>query len=453
MKNKIIPSMTTVSMTSKFGRCRYRALARRYSRSGWLPGRTVLGLCLVATLVATCGTAGAQDAPQGPPPAPVTTAVAEGGAFSKPVNVTGTVEAMASTVLSSEVDGYLAELLVDEGDAVTEGQVLAQIRALPYRYALEQAEALVRADQERLRELRKGTREEDIAMAKANLAKAEVAAEIANKNYTRSQSLLEKKIISVEEFDEAHERWEEAQAILEVEKATHERALAGSREEEIGAAEARVAASQAQAAVAKDKLERTTIRAPFDGVITAKHTEVGSWVSIGEGVFDLDTTSRVRVRVDIPETYYGQIVIGSEMTITFDSVPNQTFVGMVTKKIPRASGRSRAFPIKVDLDNREGHLASGMLARVMLETPHSGESSVIVPRDALVPRGPNHILVRVQDQDGQPIAEILPVKPGRYFGEAVEVFGDLRAGDRVVIRGNERLRPGQPLVLDRFLTN
>ena len=431
----------TSSMTSQSGRV------------GRPPGRVVLRVCLFALLALAWGTAVAQDAPQGPPPAPVTTAVAEGGAFSKPVNVTGTVEAMASTVLSSEVDGYLAELLVDEGDAVTEGQVLAQIRALPYRFVLEQAEALARADEERLRELRQGTRAEDIAMAKANFAKAEVAAEIANKNYTRSQSLLDKKIISVEEFDEAHERWEEAQAVLEVEKATYERALAGSREEEIAAAEARAAASKAQAAVAKDRLERTTIRAPFDGVITAKHTEVGSWVSVGEGVFDLDTTSRVRVRVDIPETYYGQIVIGSEMTITFDSVPNETFVGMVTKKIPRASGRSRAFPIKVDLDNREGRLASGMLARVMLETPHSGESSVIVPRDALVPRGPNHILVRVQDQDGQPIAEILPVKPGRYFGEAVEVFGDLRAGDRVVVRGNERLRPGQPLVLDRFLTN
>ncbi len=456
MKNKtrFIPSMMTFSTAGASGQCRYSALARRFFRTGRLPGRrAVLWFCLLALFVSTCGTVGAQEAPQGPPPAPVTTAVAEGGAFSKPVHVTGTVEAMASTVLSSEVDGYMAELRVDEGDAVTREQVLAQIRVLPYRFALERAEALARADRERLRELRAGTRAEDIAMAKANLAKAEVAAEKANKNYARSQSLLDKKIISDEEFDAAHERWEEAQAILEVEKATHERALAGAREEEIGAARARVAASQAQVAVAKDRLDRTTIRAPFDGVITAKHTEVGSWVSVGDGVFDLDTTSRVRVRVDIPETYYGQIVIGSDMSITFDSVPNQTFVGKVTKKIPRASGRSRAFPIKVDLDNSEGRLASGMLARVMLETPHSGESSVIVPRDALVPRGPNHILVRVQDKDGQPIAEILPVKPGRYFGEAVEVFGDLRAGDRVVVRGNERLRPGQPLVLDRFLTN
>ena len=225
-------------------------------------------------------------------------------------------------------------------------------------------------------------------MAKANLAKAEVAAEIADKNYTRSRSLLEKKIISDEEFDGAHERWEEAQAILDVEKATHERALAGARQKKSELPKPAPPPARRRLPWRKIAWSAPTIRAPFDGVITAKHTEIGSWLAVGDGVFDLDTTRRVRVRVDIPETYYGQIVIGSEMSITFDSVPNKAFVGMVTKKIPRASGRSRAFPIKVELDNSDGHLASGMLARVMLETPHTGESSVIVPRDALVPRGP-----------------------------------------------------------------
>jgi multidrug efflux pump subunit AcrA (membrane-fusion protein) len=134
-------------------------------------------------------------------------------------------------------------------------------------------------------------------------------------------------------------------------------------------------------------------------------------------------------------------------------VPKATFVGTVTQKIPRARGRSRAFPVKVELDNPEAQLATGMLARVDLQTPHEGQTSVVVPRDALVPRGPKQILFRVQEKEGQPMAELVEVKPGRYFGEAVEVFGDLRAGDRVVVRGNERLRPGQPLVMDQFRTN
>ncbi|WP_089935684.1 efflux RND transporter periplasmic adaptor subunit [Candidatus Entotheonella palauensis] len=390
---------------------------------------------------------------KGPPPAPVTTARVEEGAFTKPVRLTGTVEALASTTLSSEVAGYVAELQVDEGDIIRQGQVLAQIRALPHRLAMQRAKAMARADRERLRELKAGTRREDLAVAEANLAKAKVTENMARKSHTRSVSLQQRKIVSDEEFDQAYERLEEGQAEVSVRQAVYERALAGARKEEIAAAEARAAASRADAALAEDRLERTTIRAPFDGVITIKHTEVGAWVAVGDELFDLEMNHKVRVRVDIPEAHYNTIPIGSEVSMTFDSVPNANFVGTVTKKIPRARGRSRAFPVKVELDNPEGQLATGMLARVSLKTPNEGQKSVIVPRDALVPRGPKQILFRVQEKEGKPVAELIEVKPGRYFGEAVEVFGDLRAGDRVIVRGNERLRPGQPLVMDQFRTN
>lgn len=415
-------------------------------RSTWLWSGLAISLTLAASLAV------AQGKKPGPPPAPVTTARAEEGAFTQPVRVTGTVEALVSTTLSSEVSGYLAELLVEEGDAVRKGQVLARIRALPYRLTWERAEATARADRERLRALRTGSRQEDLAVARANLAKAKLSANLAKTNYERNRSLLQKQIVSQGDYDAAYENWEVSQAELEVRKAINARARAGARVEEVAEAEARAAASQAQAALAKDRLERTAIRAPFDGVITVKHAELGTWVDVGAGIFDLDNNHKVRIRVAIPETYYNQIALSSDMSITFDSVPDATFVGKVTQKIPRASGKSRAFPIKVELDNLDGRLASGMLARVVLDTPHSGKKSVIVPRDALVPRGPKQVLFRVQDKDGAPIAEMVGVTLGRYFGEAVEVFGDLRAGDRVVVRGNERLRPDQNLVMDRFLT-
>ncbi len=386
------------------------------------------------------------------PPAPVSTARAEEGAFTRPMRITGTVEALASTTLSSEVSGSIAELLVDEGDRVRQGQVLAQLRALPYRLILKQARAIAEVDRERLREMRAGTRQEDMAVAEASLAKAKIVAKMARKRYARSRLLVQKKIASDAAFDQAHEHMEEGQAELAVRQAIYARAQAGVRVEEMAAAEARAAASQAEAAFAQDRLARTTIRAPFDGVITVKHTEVGAWVAVGDALFDLEDNRIVRVRVGIPEAYYNQIPLGSDVSMMFDSVPNATFVGKVTKKIPRARGKSRAFPIKVELDNAEGQLASGMLARVTLKTPHVGEKSVIVPRDALVPRGPKQIVFRVQHKGEEPIAEMVEVTPGRYFGEAVEVFGDLRAGDRVVVRGNERLRPGQRLVMDRFQT-
>ncbi len=412
-----------------------------------------LWVTLVTVLTLVSPLAHAQQKRPGPPPAPVTTARVEEGAFTKPVRLTGTVEALASTTLSSEVAGYVAEMKVDEGDIIRQGQVLAQVRALPHQLAMKRAKAMAQADRERLRELKTGTRREDLAVAKANLAKAKVTANMARKSHTRSVSLQQRKIVSDEEFDQAYERLEEGQAEVAVRQAVYERALAGARKEEIAAAAARAAASQADAALAQDRLERTTIRAPFDGVITLKHTEVGAWVAVGDELFDLEKNDKVWVRVDIPEAFYNAIPLGSEVSITFDSVPNAPFVGKVTKKIPRARGRSRAFPVKIELENPEGQLATGMLARVDLKTPNEGQKSVIVPRDALVPRGPKQILYRVQDKEGTSVAELVEVKPGRYFGEAVEVFGDLRAGDRVVVRGNERLRPGQPLVMDQFRTN
>lgn len=187
----------------------------------------------------------AQPQGKGPPPAPVTTARVEEGTFTKPVRLTGTVEALASTTLSSEVAGYVAELQVDEGDTVRKGEVLGQVRALPHKLAMQRAQAMARADRERLRELRAGTRREDLEVAKANLAKAKVTANVARKSHTRSVSLLERKIVSDEESDQAYERMEEGQAEVAVRQAVYDRARAGARKEEIAAAQARAIKVQA----------------------------------------------------------------------------------------------------------------------------------------------------------------------------------------------------------------
>lgn len=393
----------------------------------------------------------ANGTPPTSPPAPVTTVLAEGGAFAQAIRITGTVEPMEQTTIASEVAGYLDRVLVDEGSVVKAGTPLAQLRDLPYRLSLERLEAVLRVEQERLRELRVGTRKEDLAVARANLARARVVAETAQRDYERSQGLFQKKILSQGDLDKAQERWESSRAELDVQEAIYARARVGARTEEIAAAEAQVAASKAEVAMARDRLERATIRAPFDGVVTKKHKDQGSWVKDGDALIDLDRLRTVQVRMDVPEQLYHDVALGTEVSLTFDSVPNKTFTGKVSARIPRAEGRSRSLPIKVEIPNSAGELAGGMMARVTLQTPTRTDQSVIVPRDALVPHGPTHIVFRVQDKDGKPVAEMVEVMTGRYFGEAVEVFGTLQAGDRVVVRGNERLQTGQPLILDRFL--
>lgn len=385
-------------------------------------------------------------------PAPVSTALVEKGSYSSPIRITGTAEARAETTLASTIAGYVEQLYVDEGDVVKKGQPVAQLRPKAYEYACQQARSTYLSDKAEWEELRAGTRSEDIAIAKANLDAAVKLEEIAQADYDRNLSLKDSNVISRDRYDVARERLEQAVADRAVKKAIYERALAGPRPEEVTAAEAKTSSSLAAALYAEDELSRTTIRAPFAGVITEKRTEVGSWVKIGDGLFDLENNEIIQVRANLPENRYNRVSVGQDLTISFDSVPDRKFTGNVTSKIPRGIGRSRTFPMIIELHNNEKLLASGMLARILLVGSESAGASVVIPRDALVPRGAEEVVFRVVQRDGKDVAERVEVRKGRYFGEAVEVFGELRAGDRVVIRGNERLQPDQPVVVDQFLT-
>ena len=423
--------------------------------SKYLWGGVVLFLIL---MVAYSGRIFSQDAgkkegggPPAIPPAPVVTATVEEGAFSQPIRVTGTVEALRQTTLAAEVKGALNQVFVDEGDRVTTGAALAQLRLLPISLVLKNAEATAQADAERLRELKAGTRKEDLDIARSQYEEAGKVAEIAKADFERNKTLYESRTISPGEYDRARQKWEQAQAALSVAKANNDRAVAGPRAEEVAAAEAKAASSEALAAMARDAMERATIRAPFSGVVTKKYAEVGTWVDVGDALFDFEADQTIRVRSEVPESYFNTIKVGDPMEVTFESLPNETFTGRVSQLIPHANDKSRAFPIKVQLDNSAHRVASGMLARIALEPSEERKQSVFVPKDALVPRGPAASVFRVSQKEGKSFAEEVPVQTGRYFGEAVEVFGELRPGEMVIIRGNERLQPGQEVLLNNMM--
>lgn len=393
------------------------------------------------------------DGPPQMPPAPVTTVRAEAGAFAQAIRLTGNVEPLRRATISSEIGGALDEVHADEGDRVVEGQILARHRLAPHEFAFQQAKASAMADQQSLQELEAGTRVEDLAIARAEYDEAKVRAEMAEREYERSRALFQEGTISEGEYDVSRENWESRRAQREVLKAALERAEAGPRSEELAVARARAASSQAAAELAQDRLERATIRAPFDGVITRKYAEVGSWLASGDELFDLEADDTVRIVVDVPETYFHAIDLGMTVEVRFDALPRESFQGQVTVRVPKASPRSRAFPVKIDIVNQEHRLASGMLARLEFQPATPEQQSTVIHKDALVPMLPNPIVYKVTwDEANTPIAQMVEVTTGRYFGQAVEVFGDIEDGDQIVIRGNERLRPGQPLILNAFIS-
>ncbi|GAG33060.1 unnamed protein product, partial [marine sediment metagenome] len=186
-------------------------------------------------------------------------------------------------------------------------------------------------------------------------------------------------------------------------------------------------------------LERCVVRAPFDGVVVKKRTELGQWLQLGGEVAEMIALDTLDVHVELPESYYHEIAAGAEAAVTFEALPGSTVQGHVRGIIPRAAPQARTFPIKISIPNPDLAIGVGMLARVALPL---GEPylSVIVPKDALVRQGTAEIVYRIREDE---TVESVAVERGTGMGAWVAVSGPLEAGERIVTRGNERLRPGQ----------
>ncbi len=387
------------------------------------------------------------------PPAPVVTASVIEGSFSQPLRLTGNVEAFESTTVSAEMTGVVETILAEEGDYVTSGTPLLRLRQLPLLLDLQVREAEALEELEALRELEAGTRAEDLAVAQASVEEARANEEIARDELDRSEKLFADGSISQAAYDGARSAHVSAVAARKVAEAEYERALEGPRKETIAAQRAIAAARSGDASLARDILERSTFRAPYPGVVTARHVSPGSWVAPGTPLVNIDYIDTVKIRVNVPESYFNRVSLGDFIDVTFDAVPKTTFTGQVIQRIPRADPRTRSFPVFLEVVNTNREIGIGMLARLTIDRSAEGERSVVVPKDALVSSLPKPVVYKVRMENGEAVAESVEVETGRFFGEAVEIFGELRAGEQVVVRGNERLQPGQKLEINTFVTN
>ncbi len=225
-------------------------------------------------------------------------------------------------------------------------------------------------------------------------------------------------------------------------RAIYERIKTGPRQEKIDKAKALVQSRQAAVAYLEDKIARTAISAPFPGVVVKEHTEVGQWLSEGAPVVELLDLSAVDVTVPVPERYVAQIRLDDETALVFDALGGRSFKGRVVRVIPQADAESRTFPVKVRVANPRGDIRSGMFARVTFPVER-GTRALVVPKDALVSRGPVELLYVVADGKVRQVA----VKRGQSSKGWVAVEGPVEEGQLVVVRGNERLRDGMAVTI------
>ena len=313
---------------------------------------------------------------------------AQRAAIADYMEATGTVRAADSAQLSSQMMGTITHVNVHEGDHVRRGQVLISIDAAQSRAAYQSAAAGVQAS------------DQSIAAADADYS-------LAESTMRRYQMLYDKKSVSPQEFDEVKTR-------LAAAKARRDAAHAGR-------AQAEAAVSQANTAVGY-----SNIRAPFDGLVTAKFVDPGAMAAPGVPLLLVEDPSRFRLEVQVDESQIGAVHLGAAIPIVIDALGAQPISGKVVQIVPAADPSSRSFTVKLELPSNP-QVRSGLFGRAQFA--RGQRQSILVPQAALLHRGQ---LEGIYVIDKDEIASLRYITLGKPSGKDVEVLSGLDGGERVV---------------------
>ena len=392
-------------------------------------------------------------------PAPVVAAKVKQQVVAVGQTYVATVMPMKRSAVGSAVDGRVADFPVNHGDRVKKGQALAQLLTETIQASLDNASAELKLRESELLELKNGSRDEEKRMADAKMRRAKLSMEYTTSKHQRNEMLFQqRKSISEDEYEQSKAAAAESEQLYSDTVAFYEMTMTGPRPEKIAQAEARVAMQEALVKQFTDQLRKHTMISPFDGYVVAEHTEVGQWVSRGELVAEIVMLDEVEVQASVLESQIQYVKIGQEARVEVPALKNKIFVGQVSRIVPEADSRSRTFPVMVRLKNEIDDvtgplLKSGMLARIVLPTGPE-EQVTLVPKDSLVLGGPK-TLVMVIDPDPQNPKQgtirPVPVDLGIAAGNWVEVKGALEPGQTIVVQGNERVRPMQPVMIIKMV--
>jgi RND family efflux transporter MFP subunit len=325
---------------------------------------------------------------QGPPPANVVVSPVVKERVRDQILLIGIVESWRASTVASEVSGRVDALEVRRGQSVKRGQILARLATSDILLKLKEAGARRDATRARLE------RTKDIL--------------------ERSEKLMEGRAISEKDLRQARLTVEELEGDL--------------------------AAIEAEILQLEDGLDKKTIRAPFSGVVTREETEIGEWVEEGGEIVHMVDLSRVRVLVDMPEQYVSGVKENEEVDVRIDALGRQSFNGKIYALIPEGNKEAHTFPLEVHVDNKDLMIKEGMLARVGFNLGFSRET-VMVHKDAIITRAARSYVFIVNGEEAKQVF----VTTGRAQGDLIEITGSVKVGEKAVIRGNERLRNGQPV--------
>ncbi|MDD5018811.1 MAG: efflux RND transporter periplasmic adaptor subunit [Candidatus Omnitrophica bacterium] len=183
--------------------------------------------------------------------------------------------------------------------------------------------------------------------------------------------------------------------------------------------------------------EKAPVESPLAGIVGRISVDIGSYVDPSTQVAFVVNMEKMEIGLEIPERYLPAVALGQEAKISVDAYPDRVFIGRVTLMSPVLDLETRSAPVEITIDNKEGHLKSGMFAKVKLViAEHKGVPVIL--KEALMGKGDNLYVYVVEDHK----ASMRTVKAGIRYGELVEIREGVKGGDIVVVMGQQRLHDG-----------
>jgi multidrug efflux pump subunit AcrA (membrane-fusion protein) len=345
------------------------------------------------------------------------------------IEYVGVISAFRKVNVASETGGTIERLYFEKGDRVRKGQLLAEISTSTIHLTVQQAKASLQAAKSNLDKMEKGNRPEEILIAEATLKEAEAALFEAKKNFNRIKGLYESRSVSDSEYDSTKRMVDMASAKKESAKQQLILAREGPRIEDRKAARANVAQAEATLALAKDRLRKSKLFAPCDGIISFREVEEGEVivvppVTIITQVVDLE---RLKIKVSIGEKDISILDKHKAFKFTMDAYPRETFSCRLFFRSPTADPSIKSFPLELMVNNPDSRMADGMTVRV--EFPIVNEQKTIkVPSAWLADQDGEIGLFVVKDDR----AVFRKVKLGAYYDQRVEILSGLNDKELII---------------------
>ena len=297
----------------------------------------------------------------------------------------GTLIPYEEVTISSELDGLLKDISIDEGVAVSKGTILTTIDDTDYNLEVKRAEAALK-------------------QSEASLSNTLV-------DYKRKDTLYKEGLATREEFDEVSTKLSLAEAEIDKAKVT--------------------------LSLAKQKLSKTKVYSPISGVVKEKKVSTGDYVRNGSPLFMIIQINPVKLSFTVPEKDIGKLQAGQDVLFKVDPFPDKEFKGSLSVIYPSLDEKTRTLQVEALVPNPEGALRPGLFAKVTLYTGISTAAVVIPVTAILYEAEKTKVFIVEKDRAMEKY-----VKTGNKYGDVMEIIDGLKEGDKVVLAGQQNLSEG-----------